>query len=151
MSAKACPTQTQTSTEQIIYAKILEKGMYLGLLLLFVTFAAYVFSIARPAIPLNEIANYWVLDSHTYLEKINENYIHHEHLTTGWSWLGLVGYGDFMNFIPIAILAGTTIICYASIVPTLLARKDMAYAVMCILEVLVLGLAASGLLAVGGH
>ncbi len=151
MSAKACPIQTQTHTEQLIYANILEKGMYLGLLLLFITFAVYVFGIARPAVPLNEIANYWSMDSHTYLEKINELYIHHEHPPTGWAWLGLAGHGDFMNFIPIAILAGVTMLCYAAIVPTLLARKDTVYAVMCVLEVLILGLAASGLLAVGGH
>lgn len=151
MNAKACPTPTQTHTEQYIYANILEKGMYVGLLLLFITFAVYVFGIVRSVVPLDEIANYWALDSHTYLEKINEHYIHHEHLPTGWAWIGLAGHGDFMNFIPIAILAGTTMLCYAAIVPTLIARKDSAYVVMCILEVLVLGLATSGLLAVGGH
>ena len=57
--------------------------------------------------------------------------------------------GDFLNFIGVAILSGITILCYAVIVPTLLRKGDKAYAVMSILEVLILALAASGLLAVG--
>lgn len=142
---------TQASPEQIIYANVLEKGMYLGLLLLFITFAIYVFGIMPPAIPLNEVANYWRQDVHSYLVAINDNFLHREKLVTGWGWLALVGKGDFLNFIPIAILSGITIICYITIIPTLLARKDTAYVVMCILEAAILTLAASGLLAVGGH
>ena len=57
--------------------------------------------------------------------------------------------GDFLNFVGIAILAGVTILCYLAIVPTLLRKKDNAYLTMAILEVLVLTLAASGILAVG--
>jgi len=60
-----------------------------------------------------------------------------------------VGKGDFLNFIGIAMLGGATIICYLAIVPTLLRKKDTAYVVMSILEVCVLTLAASGLLAAG--
>jgi hypothetical protein len=57
--------------------------------------------------------------------------------------------GDFLNFVGIAILAGVTIICYLAIVPTLLRKKDRAYLTMAIVEVLVLALAASGILSVG--
>jgi hypothetical protein len=63
--------------------------------------------------------------------------------------LGMLKYGDFVNFIGITMLAGVTIICYAGIVPTLLKSKDTVYAVLAVLEVIILSAAASGILAVG--
>jgi hypothetical protein len=140
---------TQATEEQILYARVLEKGMYLGLLLMFITFALYVFGIMDPAVPLNEIAGYWNQDVHSYLVAINENFLHLDHLPTGWSWMALVGKGDFLNFIPVAILSGVTIICYLIIVPGLFRRGDKAYGIMAIAEAVILALAASGLLAVG--
>ena len=61
----------------------------------------------------------------------------------------MLGKSDFLNFSGIAILGGITVICYLAIVPTLLRKRDHAYLVMTLLEVFVLGLAASGILAVG--
>jgi hypothetical protein len=49
----------------------------------------------------------------------------------------------------VAILSGVTIFCYLAIVPGLFKRGDRAMAIMAIVEVLILTLAASGLLAVG--
>lgn len=153
--------QFQATEEQVLYANLLEKGMYIGLVLMFITFAVYVFGIVKPAIPRDDISHYWNLpvasheatDDHEavvgYLDSINAKYLHLEHAPTGWAWLNFVGKSDFLNFVPIAILSGVTILCYAAIVPGLFARGDTAYAVMAILEVLILGLAASGLLAVG--
>ena len=56
-----------------------------------------------------------------------------------------------MNFLGIAFLAGVTIVCYLRILPILFAKKDRIYALIALLEVLVLSLAASGLLSSGGH
>ena len=61
----------------------------------------------------------------------------------------MLKYGDFVNFIGIAMLAGVTIFCYAAIVPTLLKNNDKVYAILAIIEVIILSAAASGLLAVG--
>lgn len=141
--------KTTATAEQILYANILEKGMYFGLMLMFVTFALYVFGIMEPAIPLNEIAGYWRQDVHSYLEAVNHNYLHLESLPTGWSWMALINKSDFLNFIPVAILSGVTIMCYLAIVPGLFRRGDKAYGIMAIAEVVILTLAASGLLAVG--
>jgi hypothetical protein len=140
---------TEATEEQLLYARILEKGMLVGLILMFITFALYVFGIMKPAIPVTEIASYWNQPVHDYLVAINNNFLHGEHLPTGWSWIKLIGKGDFLNFIPVAILSGVTIICYIAIVPGLFKRGDKAYAIMAIAEVAILTLAASGLLAVG--
>jgi hypothetical protein len=140
MSAEQ-PPMLEASPEQILYAKILEIGMYIGLLILFVTFGLYTFGILDPYIPLDKISQFWSYSVNDYLE--------HANIKAGWSWLGMLKYGDFINFIGVAILAGVTILCYAAIVPTLLKNNDKVYAVLAVLEVIILSAAASGLLAVG--
>jgi hypothetical protein len=140
---------SKATEEQLLYANILEKGMLVGLLLMFITFGLYVFRIMPAAVPLTEISSYWNQPVNDYLVAINNNFLHLDHLVTGWSWLKLIGKGDFLNFVPVAILSGVTIICYLAIVPGLFKRGDKAYAIMAIAEVAILTLAASGLLAVG--
>lgn len=135
------PAMLEATPEQLLYAKILEIGMYIGLLVLFVTFGLYAFGIVDPYIPLDKISNYWSMNVNDYLE--------HAEIKAGWAWLGMLKYGDFINFIGVAILAGVTIICYAAIVPTLLKNNDKVYAILAVLEVIILSAAASGILAVG--
>ena len=130
----------EATPEQILYAKILEIGMYLGLLILFVTFAIYAFGIMNPYIPLDEISQHWSKPVHDYLQDA--------HIKDGWAWLGMLGYSDFVNFVGIAMLAGVTIICYLAIVPTLFKNKDKVYAVLALLEAIILTAAASGIIAV---
>ena len=131
----------EATPEQILYAKILEIGMYIGLLILFVTFAIYAFGIMNPYIPLDEISQHW--------NKSVNDYLHDANIKAGWAWLGMLKYGDFLNFIGIAILAGITIPCYLVIVPTLLKNNDKVYAALAVLEAVILTVAASGIIAVG--
>ena len=140
----------ETNEEQALYAQILSVGMRFGLLLLIVTFFLYVLGILKPAVPLDALDNYWELDVHTYLEKIEEHHLHTGHLITGWSWVKLLNKGDYLNFSGIAILSCVTIICFLAIIPTLLRKGDKVYAIVAFLEALILTLAASGILA-GGH
>ena len=142
MAEKVKPS-LEASPEQNLYARVLEKGMYVGLLLLIITFAIYAFGIIKPFIPRTEVSQYW---SHSVSE-----YLHLANVNAGWSWLNMLGYGDFINFIPIAILAGTTVMCYLSIIPVLWRNNDKVYAVIALLEALVLSVAASGILGSGGH
>ena len=129
--------------EQLAYAKVLEKGMIVGLALLIITFIIYAAGIFQPYIPKEEISQYW---SHSV-----DEYLHMADVHAGWTWLGMLGYSDFLNFIPIAILAGVTIVCYLSIVPTLWRKKDKVYAILCLLEAAILTIAASGIHGSGGH
>jgi hypothetical protein len=133
----------EATPEQILYSKLLEKGMYFGLIILFITFGLYAFGVMDPYIPLDKISQYWTMNVDAYL--------HHANIKPGWAWVGMIKYGDFVNFIGIAILSGVTILCYAAIVPTLMRNKDTIYVILAILEVLVLSVAASGILGTGGH
>jgi hypothetical protein len=133
----------KATEEQLAYAKILDIGMKLGLLMLIITFIVYLLGILSPHIPVDDLPKYWGLSVHKYLERTG---IH-----PGWAWLSMIGRGDFLNFIGIAFLAGVTVVCYIAIFPIFIRKKDTVYATLALLEVLVLVLAASGILRAGGH
>ncbi len=132
----------EATPEQVLYAKVLEKGMYVGLLILFITYAIYMFGILDPYLPIPQLSRLWTQNVHEYLTEAG--------IQDGWAWVGMLRYGDFVNFIGIAMLAGVTIMCYIAIIPTLLRNNDKVYAALAALEALVLIAAASGLVA-GGH
>lgn len=138
---------TGASEEQHLYAWILEKGMYLGLLLLFITFLLYVFGILTPVIPLERISEFWNRPVDQYLAAVNEQFLHWEHLPTGWSWFRLLGRGDYLNFLPVAVLSGVTIFCFMAVAPGMFRRGDTAMGLIACAEALIIAIAASGLLA----
>ncbi len=133
----------KATEEQLAYATLLDWGMKIGLLLLFISFVVYIVGILPSYLPIKELPNYWGLSVHDYLE--------HTDIPRGWKWLSMINYGDFLNFIGIAFLAAVTIVCYLRIVPILFRKKDVVYAILAIIEAAVLVLAASGFLKVGGH
>ncbi len=135
--------KTKASEEQLIYAGILNVGMWLGLAVLTITFLMYVFGVLPNFVPIEDLPKLWTMKA--------KDYIHTLHAPTGWGWLAFVGTGDYLNFVGIAMLAGLTILCYLAIVPTLARKKDTAYLVIAIVEVAVLLLAASGIMKTGGH
>jgi hypothetical protein len=136
-------TSLRARPEQIVYANILEKGMLLGLLLVLVMYFIYVLGILKPYVPMATITTCWEMNVNDYLHKCN--------IQPGWAWLSLVNYGDFLNFVGIAILAGVTIVCFLRIVPVLWRANDRLYAVFAVAEAVILGVAASGILGSGGH
>jgi hypothetical protein len=133
----------EATPEQVLYAKVLDKGMFIGLIILFITFAIYAFGIMKPYIPLDQVSGLWTTNV--------EDYLHNANIKPGWAWLGMLQYGDFLNFIGIAVLAGVTIFCYIAIIPTLIRSKDTIFVIIAVLEVIVLSVAASGILGAGGH
>lgn len=129
--------------EQLAYANVLNLGMKIGLLSLIITFIVYITGILSPHIPVNDLPLYWSMPVHKYLAATG---IH-----AGWSWLGMLGRGDFVNFITITFLAAVTIFCYGRIVAIFYRKNDTVYTVLALVEVIVLVLAASGVLKAGGH
>lgn len=135
--------KTKASEEQMAYAGVLNIGMWLGLAILVITFFVYISGVLPTYVPIDDLPKYWTMRVHDFNMALNA--------PTGWNWVGLVGKGDYLNFVGIAILSGLTILCYLVILPILFRKKDTAYAIIAIVEVLVLSLAASGLLKTGGH
>lgn len=135
--------KTKASEEQIVYANLLNKGMWSGLALLIVTFFIYISGAIGSVIPIEDLPQHWGKRVHTFNQDLG--------LPIGWGWVANAGKGDYLNFIGIAILSGLTIVCYAVIVPILHRKKDKAYVAIAVAEILVLTLAASGILKSGGH
>ena len=129
--------------EQLLYSKILNTGMLIGLAGLAITFILYASGIMEPLIPLEKVQTYWILSVHEYLKQSG--------IQAGWAWFGNLNYGDMLNFLPIAFLSLLTIVCYVAIIPGLIRKKDTAYVVIAVLEIIVLAVAASGILGTGGH
>ena len=136
--------------EQLLYARILAAGMYTGLAILLVTFTLYLSGLAEPVVPIHELPRYWTMNVDTYLETVNTRHLHSEHALTGWWWLSALGKGDFMNFLGIVVLSMVTLVCFVGILPTLIRKRDWVYAAIATAEVVILALAASGILT-GGH
>lgn len=143
------PLSAEANEEQLLYARILAVGMYVGLGILLTTFALYITGILTPAVPIREISNYWTLSAHEYLEVINHQFLHQDQVVDGWRWLLVLNRADYLNFVGIALLALVTIFCYVGILPLLIRKRDWIYAGIAVLEVLILALAASGMIAVG--
>lgn len=133
----------RASAEQITYANLLFYGCWGGLALMVVTYLVYITGILTPHVPLEKIPQLWSQPVGTYLREGN--------VPHGWGWAVLIGKGDFLNFLGIVLLAGMTIICYIPLIPAYLKRKENIFVALAVAEILVLLVAASGLVGGGAH
>lgn len=128
--------------EALRYALLMDWGTRIGLLVMVISFAAYVFGVLTPHVPLHQLPSVWGLPVSAYLNQTAS--------PTGWGWLALAHKGDVSNLIGISLLAGCSLPPLLGLIPLYLKRRDHVYAGICALIVLVLVLAASGVLS-GGH
>ncbi len=94
-----------------------------------------------PKVPLAALPYNWSLSA--------EEYSFYVGVGAGWDWIRLVRFGDYMNFAGIALLASVTAVCYLRMLPLFLRGKNYPSSAILLLEIVVLFLAASGLLALG--
>jgi len=127
--------------EHQLYARLLNWGTHLGLLVLVLTFAAYAFRLVPAHVALSQLPGLWGQPVARYLELT--------HSPTGWGWLALVQRGDVAGLVGIVILAGCSLAGLLALVPLYLRRGDKAFAALCLAEVAVVLLAASGWLSRG--
>jgi hypothetical protein len=133
----------QPSREQIIYANLLIIGVLAGLIILVTTYTIYVTGILPPHIEISLIPELWGKGVGEYLEIT--------HSPHGWGWVPLLAKGDFLNYIGFALLALMTIFCYLVLVRGYIRQKNWIFTVIALLEIVVLSVAASGILGSGGH
>ena len=130
----------QTPAEQITYANMLFWGSWSGIFLMIISYALYVTGLLAPLIPLEKITQVWSKPVKVYLSL---------GAPTGWDWTLYLVKGDFLNFVGIALLAALTIVCYVPLVFAYIKKKDFAFALIAFINVLVLILAASGIIHMG--
>jgi len=129
------------STEQRLMAGVLDVLSKIGLLSLLATFSLYMLGKPAAHVSAKMVSKFWSMRVGNYLQAV--------HLGAGWSWVHHLGESDIMTFAPIAFLCLLSAICYSIVVPFYLKKKDRLYAILATAEVLVLLLAASGILSRG--
>ncbi len=128
--------------EQIIYARWLDWGTRISLAVLVATFLAYVLGVTPAALPLAEVPRFWGLPLERYLALSGA--------PSGWGWLAMLDKGEYQSLVGVALLGLVTVLCYLRLLPALLVRGERLQAAIVVAQVVVLLLAASGVLA-GGH
>jgi len=129
--------------EQIRYANILFAGAWLGIFLMIITYFVYVSGLITPHVDMTLVTQNWNKGVDEYLKITNSPH--------GWAWLKLITEGDFLNFVGLVLIAVLTIFCYLFLIAGYGKRKDWAFVIITISEVVVLSVAASGILGAGGH
>jgi hypothetical protein len=129
---------------QLKYAKLLDRGSSFGMCFLGISYLLYLTGILPSYVPPEKMHAYCSVSCSELVQVLD--------MPTGWAWLSFIGRADFLGLLGIAFLAGLTIIGYLIfLLPEFIRERDIPYAVMAAAEVLLLALAASGLLAAGLH
>ena len=122
-----------------LYARWLDIATKAGFVISLVAFLLYAGGVAPPYVPLDELPRYWSLPVQEFIQATGA--------PSGWAWLGELGYGDGLNLLAIALLGLVTPLCYARLVPALIAERDWLQAALALAQLAVLLAAASGLVA----
>lgn len=137
-TAVAAPV-TQDPQER--YARWLAWGTRIGFAVLIIGFGLYVFGAIEPHVAHGDLPGLW--------NKPVAHYLHAARVPTGWGWLGLVHRADIFNLVGIAILSSCSLPALAAALAAYARAGDRVFVALCGLEILVLALAASNLLAMG--
>lgn len=141
MAVAAVALPPAVSAEQSRYARWLDRGAHAGMVLLAVTFVAYLAGWTTPQVPLQRLPELWGLPVSAFVQATGS--------PRGWQWLALLRHGDVLNLAGIALLAGCSVPCLVSLLPLYAQRGDRPFVAICVAQVLVLLAAASGWLTMG--
>lgn len=125
-----------------LYARWLDAATKAGFAISLVAFLLYAGHLLPAYLPLEDLPRYWSLPANKFIEVTGA--------PSGWAWLAELGYGDGLNLAAIALLGLVTPLCYARLVPALLAERHWLQAALAAAQLVVLAAAASGLLASPG-
>lgn len=140
--SRQAPTSVTQPPENLRYARLLDGGTRLGLLVLVLSFAAYLSGLMQAHVPVDRLPELWGHPVRQYLELTQA--------PTGWGWVALIARGDVAALAGIVVLSGCSLLALGGLVPIYWRRGDRIYAFLCGLEIIVIVLAASGWLS-GGH
>ncbi len=125
--------------QQLRYAALLERGTRIGLVVLTVSFFAYISGLLPAHVPPESLPRLWGQPVGHYLAQT--------HSPTGWGLLAILHRSDILGLAGIVILSGCSVVCLVALVPMYAARRDTAFVALCLAEALVVLVAASGVLA----
>ncbi|KLU65213.1 MULTISPECIES: hypothetical protein [Desulfosporosinus] len=133
---------SMVSPEQNRYANILLVCSWAGIGIMAVTFILYMAGLFNPMVAPSQMPQYWGLSVHEYAKLTNA--------PSGWSWLTMVSHADYMNLVGLAFLGLVSVIGYITLFFNYSMKKDIPYAIMVGLEIIIILSAASGVFHVAG-
>ena len=120
-----------------LYARWLDIATKAGFAISLCAFLVYAGGLLPAFVPLEDLPRHWRLPVDRFIEVTGA--------PQGWAWLGELATGDGLNLAAIALLGLVTPVCYARLVPALIAERDWLQAVLAAGQLVVLLVAASGL------
>ncbi len=132
----------ELGADQRSYARLLAIITNAGLAGLIALFAVYVLGVLEPHVPHDRLPELWRLPAHEFLEAAG--------IAPGWGWTAMLHRADILTLVGIATLAFASVPCLLAIMPVYWGTRQRALFAICAFEVLVILLAASGLVT-GGH
>jgi hypothetical protein len=128
----------RTPPENAIYARWLSVGVGVGFAALVISFVVYLTGLVPPGIAPQKLPQYWSLPVAEYVALTGA--------PTGWNWVFRLGEGDLLNFVGVAVLAMTSVICQLRVLPHFARTGQRSLAIIAAAQVVLLAAAASGLL-----
>ena len=125
-----------------LYARWLDRATRIGFIVSVAAFAVYASGLLPAYVPPAELPRYWALPVDRFVALTGA--------AQHWAWLRHLGHSDVLNLAALALLALVTPACYARVVPKLAAQRDWLQLSLACAQLVVLLLAASGLLAGAG-
>ena len=126
---------------QLAYAKTLDLVSHAVMLALSAGYLAYMLQLLPLEVPVETIAGNWHLSASAMQAKL--------HLSSGWSCfsnLPALLHGDALSYASVVFLALGTLICLASAATVFFSEKKHLFLVITTLQVIVLLVAASGIM-----
>lgn len=129
--------ETVAVDEQLAYARIMDYEAKFGFSVLIVSFVAYATGFLPALVPFGELGYLWSLPLQSYIEATGT--------PIGWAWVLHINRGDLACLLGVAFMAGSSLPCLLVVIPIYEKRRDRIYVALCVLEIVVILAAASGL------
>jgi hypothetical protein len=126
------------SPAQLSFARALAAGMWCGLAVLALGFAAYVSGLVPSTLPLDTLPQYWGVTAAEF-RRVTAT-------PDGWGWLARFGAGETLPLAGIVILCVTVPAACIAMIAACARQRDWVYAAIVTSQFAVLLLAASGVI-----
>jgi hypothetical protein len=130
--------------EQLAYARVLDVLIKIGFAGLLASFVLYVARVLPPYVEMETLATLWHLP-------LDEDLARTGTPSAPWEWTRFLEFGDIVNYVPVAFIGSVSFICLARVLPVFAKKGDVAYTVIVLVQLVVIALAASGVLVAGTH
>ncbi len=120
------------------YARVLQRLVVSGTVVLFATFVLYVTGAIPSAPSAQEVTRLWHLDAKSYAEQTGR--------PVGWGRLEMFSTGEGLAFASLLFFALCSIVCLIAVAPLYARKRDYRYLTLVVVQTVVLAAGAAGVL-----